>query len=133
MLAAKQEDIFPSVSRGTQAQQSALREELSALKLGGLSKRAIAAGVDSDALEMAQNAGDMSAIIELVVVQTISQVCTRALCELRAFAEASSRPPRFSATSIITYCSHKCLVLRPPPNPSGSVQQGLCAVVHSLL
>ena len=67
MLAPKPEDTFPPVSSGTQAQQSALREELSALKLGGLSKRAIAAGVDSDALEMAQDLGDKSAIIELIV------------------------------------------------------------------
>lgn len=54
----------------SEAQQSALREELSALKLGGLSKRAIAAGVDSDALEVAQDLGDKSAIIELIVQTT---------------------------------------------------------------
>ena len=70
MLAPKPEDTFPPVSSGTQAQQSALREELSALKLGGLSKRAIAAGVDSDALEMAQDLGDKSAIIELIIQTT---------------------------------------------------------------
>lgn len=63
-------DRPPDKELGSQAPQSALREELSALKLGGLSKRAIAAGVDSDALEMAQDVEDKSAIIELIVQTT---------------------------------------------------------------
>merc|ERR1740117_1519081 len=46
---------------------SVLRAELSALKLGGLNRRAVAANVDPDALEMAQDNGDKAAIIELVL------------------------------------------------------------------
>merc|ERR1712166_28813 len=46
---------------------SVLRAELSALKLGGLNRRAVAANVDPNALEMAQDKGDKAAIIELVL------------------------------------------------------------------
>merc|ERR1712166_50946 len=46
---------------------SVLRAELSALKLGGLNRRAVAANVDPDALEMAHDKGDKAAIIELVL------------------------------------------------------------------
>jgi hypothetical protein len=44
-----------------------LRAELLPLKLGALSKRAAAAGVDADALEAAVDEGDTAAIIELIV------------------------------------------------------------------
>eukprot|EP01049_Picozoa_sp_SAG25_P015220 SAG25_NODE_3008_length_1270_cov_2.114432_1_plen_253_part_10 len=47
-----------------------LRAELRPLKLGSLSKRAIAAGVDQDALEAAFNDLDSAAIIELIVAKT---------------------------------------------------------------
>merc|ERR1712195_430231 len=46
---------------------SVLRAELSALKVGGLNRRAVAANVDPNALEMAQDKGDKAAIIELVL------------------------------------------------------------------
>eukprot|EP01047_Picozoa_sp_COSAG01_P078873 COSAG01_NODE_14741_length_1414_cov_12.485562_1_plen_269_part_00 len=47
-----------------------LRAELRTLKLGALSKRAVAAGVEGDALEAAQDDGDKAAIIELIVART---------------------------------------------------------------
>ena len=100
-----------------------VRKEISTLKLLGLTKRAIAAGVDSDALEMALDVGDKSAIIELIV-QTIRQVRTRALCELRAFAEAHSGtvhrdflPPRLLST---VFTSSSCYV---PPTLSASLAE----------
>ena len=58
-----------------------LRSELSALKLGALSKRAVAAGVDADALAAAQDEGDTAAIIALIVAKvspTASSLSRRA-------------------------------------------------------
>lgn len=53
-------------------QAGPLRAELQALKLGGLSSRAVAAGVDPALLEEAQDDGDdpKTAIIDLIVQQT---------------------------------------------------------------
>ena len=45
----------------------ALRTELSELKLGGLSKRAVAVGVDVNDLEAAQDEGDKGAIVEMIL------------------------------------------------------------------
>eukprot|EP01049_Picozoa_sp_SAG25_P003863 SAG25_NODE_233_length_11359_cov_14.674600_1_plen_65_part_00 len=41
---------------------AALTAELGALKMGALSRRAVAAGVDEDALEAAQDEGDKVAL-----------------------------------------------------------------------
>eukprot|EP01047_Picozoa_sp_COSAG01_P044025 COSAG01_NODE_3950_length_5502_cov_2.057561_1_plen_979_part_00 len=56
------------------AAAAALAAELGALKIGALSKHAVAAGVDGDALEAAQDEGDLAGIIALIVAQTVRVV-----------------------------------------------------------
>ena len=73
-----------------QADETALRAGLCNLKTGSLIIRAIAAGVDPDALEKAQT--DEAAIIGLIV-KSHSQVRTRAHREFRASTESASGPP----------------------------------------
>jgi hypothetical protein len=53
---------------------AALAAELSALKMGALSRRAVEAGVDADALEAAQDEGDRAAIIALIVAREVDPV-----------------------------------------------------------
>jgi hypothetical protein len=57
-----------------------LRSELSALKLGALSKRAGAAGVDADALAAAQDEGDTAAIIALIVAKVSQTALLESPC-----------------------------------------------------
>ena len=89
----------------------ALRAELAALKVGGLNRRAIAAGVDADALEMAQNEGDKPGIIELIVQASSGllpsgQVGAQALRECRALVPCISAERATALSAIVDNFVH---------------------------
>ena len=70
-----------------------LRGELSKLKLGALSRRAVAAGVDADALEVAQD-GDApkAAVIELIIRAELGPAIPEGIAERPGLGEPEPEP-----------------------------------------
>ena len=88
---------------------SVLRAEPSALKLGGLSRRAVAANMDPNALEMAQDKGAKTAIIELVLQSSVAHGIASTQVRDRSSTEKEVRAPTDGKTTA------NCIIWRRPP------------------
>eukprot|EP01047_Picozoa_sp_COSAG01_P073465 COSAG01_NODE_11991_length_1820_cov_281.757118_2_plen_470_part_01 len=97
-----------------------LRAELRALKLGALSKRAAAAGVDADAIEAALDDADKAAIIELIVAQAaaIPEGVPSEPINLHTVGQASAMEPECEPE---TELGRPPPAKRAPPRPTGSL------------
>ena len=97
-----------------------LRAELRALKLGALSKRAAAAGVDADAIEAALDDADKAAIIELIVAQTaaIPEGVPSEPINLHTVGQASAMEPECEPEPEL---GRPPPAKRAPPRPTGSL------------
>eukprot|EP01043_Picozoa_sp_COSAG02_P022650 COSAG02_NODE_1184_length_14008_cov_44.301963_1_plen_678_part_00 len=85
--------VIALILRYEVAPSEALRGELSKLKLGALSRRAVASGVDADALEAAQDADTPKvAVIELIVRAELSPAIPEGVAERPGLGEPEPEP-----------------------------------------